>query len=308
MKALLLAAGYGTRFQPVTFTLPKPLLPVCNRPLIAWPLQSFVDQGIDDFIVNLHHLPEPIRETLPRAFPGARFELSFEPRILGTGGGVRRVRALLEGQDEFFLANGDTVQSVAVNALLRARRERDALAALTLRHAPTTDHFTPVYFENGRVTGFGRGTGEALIFSGSHCISSRIFGHMPDKEVFGLIDELYQPLIERGETIAAVVDDDPQWFDIGTPRRYLDASLALCGGNSVGERSIVEGTLRDSVVWNDCRIAAGVTLERCIVAHGVEIARPTHWRDVLVCRDDPAIPRDFDAHVEEGLVFRTIEP
>src|SRR5215210_868574 len=110
MKAMLLAAGYGTRFRPVTYTLPKPLVPVCNKPLIAWAIEAL--RGVDDFVVNLHHLPDAILHYLPRAFPGKRFEFSFEPEILGTGGGVRKVRALLEGDDDFLLLNADTVQSV----------------------------------------------------------------------------------------------------------------------------------------------------------------------------------------------------
>jgi len=289
MRAMILAAGYGTRFQPVTFTLPKPLVPVCNRPLIGWAVESFLQHGISDFVVNLHHLPEQIRAYLPRAFPQARFDFSFEEEILGTGGGVRRVRALLEGDDDFFVVNGDTIQSVPIDALIRARHEHDAAAALTLRHAPATDHFTPVFFENGRVTGFGSGTGEALMFSGSALLSSRLFPQMPHKERFGIVDEVYQPLIERGEAIAAVVDDSPHWFDIGTPRRYLAASRALCGENVVGARSVVEGTLRDSVVWDDCRIGAGVTLQSCIVAHGVEMTDPGEYRDLLICRGDSIV-------------------
>src|SRR5438034_4587506 len=130
MKAMLLAAGYGTRLQPLTFTLPKPMLPLCNRPLIGWAVES-LRPHVDEFVVNLHHLPEPIRDYLLRAFPESRFHFSFEPRILGTGGGVRNVRALLEGDDEFVLLNGDTVQSVPVEALVRARRELDAVAVLT---------------------------------------------------------------------------------------------------------------------------------------------------------------------------------
>src|SRR5436305_11026196 len=111
MKAMILAAGFGTRFQPVTFVLPKPLIPICNKPLMAWAIDSFLGQGIHDFIVNLHHLPQPIRDYLPRAYPHARFELSFEQEILGTGGAVCRVRPMLDGEEEFFLANGDTIQS-----------------------------------------------------------------------------------------------------------------------------------------------------------------------------------------------------
>jgi mannose-1-phosphate guanylyltransferase/mannose-1-phosphate guanylyltransferase/phosphomannomutase len=279
---MILAAGFGTRFQPVTFTLPKPLIPVCNKPLIGWVIESFLAQGVSDFVVNLHHLPDAIRDYLPRAYPRTRFEFSFEEEILGTGGGVRRARKWLDGEDDFFLANGDTIQFVPAEALRRARGEREAIAALALRHPPEGDYFTPVYFEDGRITGFGSGTGEALMFSGSHCIARRVFDLMPDQDVFGMVDAVYQPLLRRGETIAGVVDDDAGWFDIGTPRRYLAASQALCGGNVVGARSVVEGTLIDSVVWDDCRIAAGVTLERCVAAHGVTLTEPAHHRDVLI--------------------------
>src|SRR3954462_4846295 len=162
MKAMILAAGYGTRFRPATYTLPKPMVPLCGQPLIAWAVKSLLAFGIRDFIVNLHHLPEPIARFLPARFPDARFAFSYEPEILGTGGGVRKVRALLEGEDEFLLVNGDTVQFPPYDALRAARNE--ALAALTLRHSPQGDRFTPVYFEQGQITGFGKGTGQALMF------------------------------------------------------------------------------------------------------------------------------------------------
>jgi len=304
---MILAAGYGTRLRPVTFTIPKPMIPICNRPLIGWAAESLHAYGIRDFVVNLHYLPEPIRRYLPAAFSDAHFEFSFEPQILGTGGGLRKVRPSLEREEDFFLVNADTLQSPPFAALLRARREGNAVAALTLRHPPADDHFTPVYFENGRVTGFGHGTGEPLMFSGSHLLSSRIFRYLPDKDFSSIVDEVYQPLLDGGrETIAAVVDDGP-WFDIGTPRRYLSASRAFCGSDSVaGERSVVEGTLRDSVVWNDCRIGAGVLLESCVVAHGVTLDRPGTLRNMLICRDDRAIPRDFDARFENGLVLAPV--
>jgi NDP-sugar pyrophosphorylase family protein len=322
MKAMILAAGFGTRLRPVTFTMPKPMVPVCNRPLVAWIVGAFVDAGVNDFVVNLHHLPDAIQRDLPRRFPGARFEFSFEPEILGTGGGVRKVRASFEHDDDFFLANGDTIQLPPIDALRRARREQDALAALTLRHPPAGDHFTPVYFENGRVTGFGKGTGEPLMFSGSHCISRRALDAMPDQEVFGMVGDLYQPLLQRGETIAAVVDDNPLWFDIGTPQRYEIASRAMLdmivagtlqapsgsriegdslvhesarvSGNIarsiVGERSVVEGELRDSIVWDDCRAAEGVTLDGCIVASNADVTESQ--QNALICRGyDPVALR-----------------
>jgi mannose-1-phosphate guanylyltransferase len=339
MKAMILAAGYGTRLRPVTYTLPKPIVPLAGRPLMGWAVEALLAAGITDFVVNLHHLPEPIERFLVDRYASrARFEFSFEPEILGTGGGVRKVRPLLENDPEFFLVNGDTIQFPPYDALRAARNERDALAALTLRHPPEGDRFTPVYFEDGAITGFGKGIGEALMFSGTHLISYRIFNYLPDKEFSGIVDEVYQPLIDSGrERIAGVVDDG-LWFDIGTPQRYMTASrtlldlmvrgeLALPSGTRIdgdslvhdtakisatmsrsiaGERNVIEGTLTDTVVWDDCRIAPGAKLDGCIVAHGVEIASGLELRDVLICRDDDAIPRDGEHRFEHGLVLRDI--
>src|SRR6476620_6078913 len=183
MKAMILAAGYGTRLRPVTYTMPKPIVPLAGRPLMGWAVEALLAAGISDFVVNLHHLPEPIERYLRDRYAGrARFEFSFEPEILGTGGGVRKVRPLLENDPEFFLVNGDTVQFPPYDALRAARNERDALAALTLRHPPEGDRFTPVHFDGGAITGFGKCTGEALMFSGTHLISNGIFDYLPDKD------------------------------------------------------------------------------------------------------------------------------
>src|SRR5947209_1298210 len=243
MKAMILAAGYGTRLRPVTYTLPKPIVPLAGRPLMGWAVEALLAAGIRDFVVNLHHLPGPIEHYLRDSYGGrARFEFSFEPEILGTGGGVRKVRTLLENDSEFFLVNGDTVQFPPYDALRVARKSRDALAALTLRHPPEGDRFTAVYFDSGAITGFGKGTGEALMFSGTHLISNRIFNYLPDKDFSGIVDEVYQPLIDSGrERITGVVDDG-LWFDIGTPQRYMSASRTLLDLMARGQLASPNGT------------------------------------------------------------------
>ncbi len=339
MKAMILAAGYGSRLRPVTYTIPKPIVPLAGRPLMGWAVEALLDAGVSEFVVNLHHLAEAIEKYLRAQFEGrATFEFSYEPEILGTGGGVRNVHTLLNSAGDFFLVNGDTVQFPPYAALRAARSSRDSLAALTLRHPPQGDRFTAVYFDDGLVTGFGRGTGEALMFSGTHLISRRIFDLLPDKDFSGIVDEVYQPVLDSGlERIAGVVDDG-LWFDIGTPRRYMNASRTLLAhivegklppaegtvvtGDSLvdetatvrramvhsiaGQRSVVEGELRDSVVWDDCRIGPQVTLDSCIVAHGVELVAPIALRNVLICRDDSAIPRDGEHRFEQGLVLRDL--
>ena len=331
MKAMILAAGYGTRLRPLTYTLPKPMVPLCNQPLIGWAVQSLLDAGIRDLVVNLHHLPQLIEEYLPAQFPDARIHFSFEPEILGTGGGVRNVRSHLENEIDFFLLNGDTVQFPRFGELRAARQKIDALAALSLRHPPADDRFTPVWFDGRVITGFGEGRGEALIFSGAHVISSRIFSYLPATEFSSIVDDVYRPLVESGrEPVTASVTDGP-WFDIGTPQRYLSASRSLLAltvrgevevhkeshieksciihdsaqgqatGSVIGARSVVEGDVVDSVIWDDCRIARGAHLESCIVSHGVEIKTSMQLSKVMICTESRAISKEYQ--VENGLVI-----
>jgi mannose-1-phosphate guanylyltransferase len=312
MKGMILAAGFGTRLQPVTHTLPKPMVPLLNRPLIAWAVESFLAAGVRELIVNLHHLPEPLERYLSGEYEGrAEFFFSREETILGTGGGIRRVQPQLASVEEFFLVNGDTVQFPRWDALREARRALDAIAALTLRHAPENDKFTPVYLDEGRVTGFGTGTGDAMMFAGSHVISTRIFDSLPDRDFSGIVEHAYVPLLaSQRESLAGVVDDG-LWFDIGTPQRYISASRALLEetirgalapapgsqvqGDSllhdtargsvtrsvIGAHSTVEGDVRDSVIWDDCHIASGAVVEGCIVAHGVQLDAG-EYRNLLI--------------------------
>lgn len=324
MKGFILAAGYGTRLRPITYTMPKPMVPLCNRPLIAWAVESFLAAGVRDLIVNLHHLPESLQLFLRDEYAGsAEFYFSIEDEILGTGGGIRRVRPQLAGEEEFLLVNGDTVQFPRWDALRAVRQAKDALAALTLRHPPEGDRFTPVYFDDGLVTGFGAGTGEPLMFSGSHVISTRVFDYLPDRDFSGIVEHVYIPVLSAHHDRLAGVVDDGLWFDIGTPQRYLGASRALLDAmvrgelgvpegsrvegdslvhtsatgrpvrSTVGAHSVIEGDVSDSIVWDDCRIADGVTLERCIVAHGVELAEG-EYRDAMILPDDSAIPAEYE--------------
>jgi mannose-1-phosphate guanylyltransferase len=336
MKAMILAAGLGTRLRPLTYTMPKPMVPVLNRPLIAWAIDAFLRVGVDEIVINLHHLPEPLERYVEDEFGDrCRFHFSFEQEILGTSGGIRRVRKALENPDGFYVVNGDTVQSPPYERLRAARDQFDALATLTLRHPPANDRFTAVWLDEGRITGFGQGTGEALMFSGSHLISNRIFDLIPDKEFSGIVDEVYMPQLAAGSTIAGVVDDGP-WFDVGSPKRLIGASrdlllLATKGtfaiphgselrngslihrdaivngyvtSSTIGAGSQIDGTVLDSAVWDRCVVPAGTSVTSSIVAHGVKLPTGMTFSNVLICNDDPAIPADVPR--VHGLVITAI--
>ncbi|HVT44225.1 MAG TPA: sugar phosphate nucleotidyltransferase [Thermoanaerobaculia bacterium] len=290
MKGMILAAGFGTRFRPATWTIPKPMIPLCNRPLIAWAVDALREAAVTEIVVNLHHLPERIETFLPASWPDLTFHFSMEDRILGTGGGIRRVRHLLEGDDEFLLVNADTVQFPPLADLARARREKRALAALLLRQAPASDRYTKVYFDGEAITGFGEGTGDPLMFCGAHCIGREIFEHLPDREVSGITEDVYVPLTTKGGRLAGVVDDGP-WFDIGTPLRYMAASgglLELIGSGALpvpaGSRSGDEGSLIDLTAQVG-RVDHSVIGPRCLVEPRARVESAVLWSDSIIARD-----------------------
>jgi mannose-1-phosphate guanylyltransferase len=318
MKGMVLAAGFGTRFRPATYELPKPLVPLCNRPLIDYAIDNLLAAGVTDVIVNLHHLGEMLRHHLRREYGGrCTIHFSHEKEILGTGGGVRRVRSLLADTESFFLVNGDTVHFPPLTQLEKVRREEGALAALVLRHPPEGDRFTAVWYERNRVTGIGEGRGEALMFSGAHAVSSLILERLPDREFSGIVEDVYIPVLRQADAILAGMVHDGPWFDIGTPLRYLRASHAVRRAMLSGELPLPDGSESDRtrasivhrtaevddgsevVAGEESHIAGGAAVERCVLWRRCTVAAGATVRDAVLC-DGVDLPGG--ARVENALI------
>lgn len=332
MKGMVLAAGLGTRFRPVTDSLPKPLVPLCNLPLAGWAVDSLIDAGASEVVVNLHHHPEQLRAWLDARYAGrCTIHYSFEPVILGTGGGLRHARAHFEREETFLLVNGDSVQFPPWAALVESVRASNAIAAMLLRHPPRDDHFTRVWFDGRRVTAIGaEGSGEPLMFSGVHALTPEALDRLPDRDFSGLTEDFYLPVLERGDREITGVVHDGLWFDVGNPRRYLQASRELSaaivrgevrvpagsrtreGGSLVADSARLEGevaasvvgagcvverdaTVVDSALWEGARVVAGARVESSIVGSGVRVPAGAVIVNALlwggdVAPVDPALP------------------
>ncbi len=300
MRGMILAAGFGTRFRPVTHTLPKPMIPVLNRPLLGWAVEACLAVDVNELIVNLHHLPDAIRKYLDEEFASrASFELSHEDEILGTGGALRQVRHLLH--EDFVLMNGDTIQWPPFHELVETRRKKDALASLLLRHPPEGESFTTVWLDEGLITGFGEGTGEPLMFAGAHAVSPQLVDLLPDRAFSGLTEDVYMPAVNRGTPKVGGYVRDGLWFDVGTPARYMEATRGLLGavreglieapaGSVLADGSLhhrsseTEGSTMSSVVGARTRIASGAAVDRSVL-----------WDDVVV-GPDSSVSRSIVAH------------
>jgi len=225
MKAMILAAGLGTRLRPLTNVLPKPLLPIGGTSLILWNLFLLRRHGITEVIINLHYLGHLIEKELG---DGSRFgmKLSYsrEPVILGTGGGVKQAEPFFNGEP-FVVLNGDTLLELDLGTVVRFHEQRKALATMVLREDPDADRWGAVEINPQQcvVRIVGRGLSEGgqtakRMFAGVHVMHPQLLKDVPTGQASSIIDA-YVNAIQRGEVIMGYRMDG-YWSDVGTPERY----------------------------------------------------------------------------------------
>lgn len=235
MKAMILAAGLGTRLRPLTDVTPKPLLPVAGTPMIVWNLLLLKRHGIRDVVINLHHLGDIIRQALGDGSAlGMRLIYSYEPVILGTGGGIKQAEPHFQGEPVLVL-NGDTLFELDLGAVMAFHRERAAAATLVLRQDPDAARWGLVEVtdraEIVRITGRGRSAPTvtaARMFAGIHILHPRLLRYLPADTECSIIDA-YVKGIQDGERILGF-DFDGFWSDVGTPERYAQVEQDAAAG------------------------------------------------------------------------------
>ncbi len=231
MRAMVLAAGFGTRLRPLTELRAKPACPVAGRLLIHFPLARLAAAGVTHALLNTHHLPETVRAAVGEKPFGLDVEFIHEETILGTGGGLKHARDRL-GDDAFLLLNGDTISEADPAALLDDHRAHEATATLALLDDPRSTHYGAIEVdENGRVVDIADLLGKKGVrrglFIGMHALSRDIFAAMPPDDFFCIVRETYLPLLRRHPGAVRARFVDGRFFDLGRPVDLLTANAAL---------------------------------------------------------------------------------
>ncbi|HMO80173.1 MAG TPA: NDP-sugar synthase [Pyrinomonadaceae bacterium] len=303
MKAMILAAGFGTRLFPLTIDRTKPAVPFLGKPLVGYVAEYLSRFGFDEIVVNLHHQPESVKKALGdgKAF-GVRIDYSIEqPAILGTAGALANARSFL-GDSTFLIVNGKIITDIDITAALETHRSTGAIATMVLKPNIKRERFTIVETENGLVKGFGEmaepltedeirsprsAVRDPLMFTGIHIFEPKVFDYIPAKGYSDIVPSFYRPALEKGEMIAAHVTD-ADWYELSTIPRYLDISLAM-----MGERRVLTGTgceiapgsrIRDSILWDNITVGREVQLYRTVIADGVTIPEGSHFENAAVVR------------------------
>lgn len=226
---MILAAGLGTRLRPLSYELPKPVIPVLGRPLCTYNMEFLRSAGIKSFVLNLHTQPKLIQQRVTE-WSGRRTRVDFtlEPVILGTGGGISNAREFLKG-GTFVTVNGDTILSFPFASALAFHRERKALATLVLFPDPEK-RYTPVWVaEGGRISGFGSEAGEGTrsgFYTGCQIVEPELLSIIPPAKSSCIIRETYTPLVAKSAPVFGFLSSG-RFQEFGTPAEYLQGTLAI---------------------------------------------------------------------------------
>lgn len=295
-RAFVLGAGLGTRLRPLTEDLPKPLIPIFQKPLITFVLDHLIGAGVKSFVVNTHHLSQAFQEFFAGgSYRGRPVQLVHEPEILGTGGGIKNVESILRAEP-FISYSGDLLTDLELAPLLEEHFRAGNEVTIALRE---TKHGADVALEGNRVVDILNRYGRVgrYDFAGIAVWTPGVFARIPARQKLSYIPILAD-WIGQGGRIGGVVLNERRWFNIGSREEYLaahrtileehwrpgylepgdwpirvardaqiDPSATLSGSYSIGAGCRVgEGAiLEDTILWPGAQIASRACLRNCIV-------------------------------------------
>jgi mannose-1-phosphate guanylyltransferase len=288
MKALILAAGLGTRIRPFTFFRAKATLPLFNVPFIHYPLHYCSINGIQEAIVNLHAHPDSVRKAAGNHYRSIQVSYSEEPEILGTAGAMRKAVSMVN-DDPFLVMNSDMLTDIPLQEVLDFHRNSEADITLVIMKDARFAHYGGLYFEGEplRLSGFRSGPGESYHYTGLQIVSPHILEHVPDGKKTGIFTDIYPGIMKDKKIYGFVYHGF--WKEMGNLREYLRTSLELMR-QPLPEKLVPEG-VEESLISSAATVQEGAEVIDSLVMEGARIesgARVEHsiigW-DVIVTGD-----------------------
>ena len=298
-----MAAGLGTRLRPLTYEVPKPMVPVANRPVIELILRSLASQGFNEVVSNLHWFPETITDHLGDGSAlGVELTYSHEEELLGTAGGVRNVRDFF-GDEPFLVMAGDALTDVDYQGLMERHTSHDGVATLVVKRVANTREYGVVVIDtDGRVQGFQEKPEPAEALSDlANCMiyafDPVVFDYFPDDPVIDFAMDVYPALLD-GDIPFHIYETDRYWNDVGSPDEYVQGNLDVVEGlvNVEPGGELVTGEAdpgepgEHGLTEPRGPLPAGTELDgRVLVGDGVEIGEGVRFDGPVVVGDGAKI-------------------
>ena len=310
IQAFVLAAGLGTRLRPLTDELPKPLIPIFQKPLVTFALDHLIGVGVNRFVINTHRHPELFQSFFATGeYAGFPTTLVHEPDLLETGGGIKNAESHF-GSEPFLTYSGDILTDVELQPLIdeHFRRENDVTLALR-----DTGLAAAVALRDQRVVDISNRYGVTGNFDFANIAvwNPSIFQRIPPHKKISFIP-IIGDWIGQGARIGGVVMNDGKWFNIGSRKEYLDVHRMISNkhwrpayvktrdwAEAVAKSAHVNPTAQIrgcSVVGPNCRVGADAILEDTILWPDAEIASQSRLEACIVRsrKKVTGIHRDID--------------
>ena len=309
-QAFVLGAGLGTRLRPLTEALPKPLIPIFQKPLITFALDHLIGTGVNKFVVNTHRHPELFQNFFSEnGYKGCPMRLVYEPDLLETGGGIKNAERDL-GTEPFLTYSGDILTDVNLDPLIDEHFRRGNDVTLGLRK---TGLGSDIGLRDHRVVDIANryGIPGNFDFANIAVWNSAVFERIPPHKKISFIP-IITDWIAQGGKIGGLVMNDGKWFNIGSRTHYLDVHRTILRDDwkphyikirdwpeRIAKSATVDASaqLRGcSVVAEQCRVGAEVILEDTILWPGAQIASQSQLQGCIVRSQKKAdgIHRDID--------------
>jgi NDP-sugar pyrophosphorylase family protein len=306
MQALILAGGFGTRIRPLTYTRPKPLLPVANRAMVDRVLDS-MPKDVDTVVIPINYLADLMRQHF-EDHPDPRVVLVDEPEPLGTGGAIKNCEKHFD--DRFFVYNADIVSSIDLDAMMKQHVQRKAEASISLWRVDEPWHFGVVQLNgNGRIQNFvekppkGQEPSD-LINAGHYLLEPSVLDRIPSDTFVSLEKEAFTPMAKEGGGIFGY-EFDGFWIDSGRPETYLEAhrlwlahqkkpnvqgsgatglKAAKFTGYAMGDDVTLgpASRIERSVLFNGVHVGTDCVIEDSVLGEGVEVEDGVHLSKCVV--------------------------
>lgn len=302
-KAMIMAAGLGTRLMPLTSRIPKPMFPVLNKPLLEHIINKCTSSGVKDFMVNIHHLPEKIETYFGNGEKfGANINYSLEKKLMGTAGSIKRVSTFFD--DTFIILSGDVYSEIDLEKMMRFHKESGSAFTIAVKKTDDVSKYGVVEFdEQQRIKRFQEKPRKEDAISdfinlGIYIVEPFILDMIPASVEYDFAKDLFPRLLKAGIPFN-VFKTDAYWNDIGSINEYYDLNFKLLKGDKgmhkviygrntkVGSKvkldnSVIIGndvklsggsSVSDSIIFDNTRIGKNVKIENCIVSGDLIFSR-----------------------------------
>ena len=319
-KAMVMSAGVGSRLDPLTKSVPKPLVPICNKPVMDILLENLSAIGVKDVVANTFYLAEQIIARYIENDLGINFNYITEETLSGTAGGVKKCQFFFNEGEDFFVLSADGVTNADLMKGMEIHKKSGAIATIGVKPVKEEDipNFGVVVTDNdGYITEFQekpaiKDAKSNLINTGIYIFNYKIFDYIPANEFYDFAKNVFPALLKDRQINVFQVDE--YWSDIGTLDQYRQSTLDLfeklytfkhdeihraelgsyiCGNTKLPKRIKFIG---HSVIGNDCLIGKHVTLENCILWDGVEIADNVYLKDCVIASNS-RVERNLTNHI-----------